>query len=115
VVSRLDRISALVIGSCGRANVTSRIRRRLVVGTIFFYGTCWWLTYPMIRYAHIRAWLAYPLFLLPTFAAVIGAYSFSARRPSARRLARAHGDRERDHRQCEAGAGVVEEPIAAGP
>jgi len=34
-------------------------------GTIFFYGTCWWLTYPMIHYAHIRAWLAYPLLLLP--------------------------------------------------
>jgi apolipoprotein N-acyltransferase len=34
-------------------------------GVIFFYGTCWWLTYPMIHYAHIAAWLAYPLFLLP--------------------------------------------------
>src|SRR6266568_5849211 len=34
-------------------------------GTVFFYGTCWWLTYPMIHFAHISAWLAYPLFLLP--------------------------------------------------
>src|SRR5581483_5728328 len=34
-------------------------------GTVFFYGTCWWLTYPMIHYAHISAWLAYPLLLLP--------------------------------------------------
>jgi len=34
-------------------------------GTIFFYGTCWWLTYPMIHYAHISAWFAYPLVLLP--------------------------------------------------
>ena len=34
-------------------------------GMVFFYGTCWWLTYPMIHYAHISAWLAYPLFLLP--------------------------------------------------
>src|SRR5438552_5214228 len=34
-------------------------------GTIFFYGTCWWLTYPMIHYAHISAWFAYPLLLLP--------------------------------------------------
>src|SRR5258708_1273527 len=33
-------------------------------GAIFFYGTCWWLTYPMIHYAHISAWLAYPLLLL---------------------------------------------------
>ena len=34
-------------------------------GAIFFYGTCWWLTYPMIHYAHISAWLAYVLLLLP--------------------------------------------------
>ena len=34
-------------------------------GVIFFYGTCWWLTYPMIHYAHIAAPLAYVLLLLP--------------------------------------------------
>jgi apolipoprotein N-acyltransferase len=34
-------------------------------GATFFYGTCWWLTYPMIHYAHISPWLAYPLLLLP--------------------------------------------------
>ncbi len=34
-------------------------------GMVFFYGTCWWLTYPMIHYAHIPAWLTYPLLLLP--------------------------------------------------
>jgi apolipoprotein N-acyltransferase len=34
-------------------------------GTIFFYGTCWWLTYPIIHYAHITAWLAYPMLLMP--------------------------------------------------
>jgi apolipoprotein N-acyltransferase len=34
-------------------------------GTIFFYGTCWWLTYPIIHYAHFTAWLAYPMLLMP--------------------------------------------------
>jgi len=34
-------------------------------GTIFFYGTCWWLAFPMVRYAHLGAWLVYPLLLLP--------------------------------------------------
>src|SRR5438093_4147297 len=34
-------------------------------GVVFFYGTCWWLTYPMIHYAHIATWLAYPLLILP--------------------------------------------------
>jgi apolipoprotein N-acyltransferase len=37
----------------------------LIWGTIFFYGTCWWLTYPMIHYGGVSARLAYPLLLLP--------------------------------------------------
>ncbi len=48
---------------------TSRKRAAFVLGliwgTIFFYGTCWWLTYPMIHYGGVPAWLAYPLLLLP--------------------------------------------------
>ncbi len=47
----------------------SRIRSACVLGllwgTIFFYGTCWWLTYPMIHYGGVSEWLAYPLLLLP--------------------------------------------------
>src|SRR3989442_4648184 len=34
-------------------------------GTLFFYGTCYWLTYSMIRYGHFPPWLAYPLLLIP--------------------------------------------------
>src|SRR5437870_6559950 len=34
-------------------------------GVVLFYGTCWWLTYPMIHYGHISSWLAYPLLTLP--------------------------------------------------
>lgn len=37
----------------------------LLWGTIFFYGTCWWLTYPMIHYGHVPAVLAYVLLLVP--------------------------------------------------
>ena len=40
-------------------------------GVIFFYGTCWWLTYPMIHFAGISAWLAYPLLLLPVILAAL--------------------------------------------
>src|SRR5437764_9458078 len=29
-------------------------------GTIFFYGTCWWLTYPMVHSAQFRARIAFP-------------------------------------------------------
>jgi apolipoprotein N-acyltransferase len=48
---------------------TSRKRTAFVLGlmwgTIFFYGTCWWLTYPMIHFGGVAPWLAYPLALLP--------------------------------------------------
>ena len=47
-------------------------------GVVFFYGTCWWLTYPMIHYAHIAAWLAYPLLLLPVALVAIFPGLFSA-------------------------------------
>lgn len=30
-------------------------------GTLYFYGSCWWLTHSMIYYGGIPAWLAYPL------------------------------------------------------
>ena len=38
-------------------------------GTAFFYGSCYWLTYPMIHYAGLPAWIAYPLFLPAPLAA----------------------------------------------
>jgi apolipoprotein N-acyltransferase len=41
-------------------------------GTVFFYGTCYWLTYAMIRYGHIPAPLAYLLLLPATI--VIGLF-----------------------------------------
>jgi apolipoprotein N-acyltransferase len=48
---------------------TSRKRTAFVLGliwgVIFFYGTCWWLTYPMVHFAGIPPWLAYPLLLIP--------------------------------------------------
>ncbi|MGZ5437502.1 MAG: apolipoprotein N-acyltransferase [Pyrinomonadaceae bacterium] len=48
---------------------TSRKRTAFVLGliwgVIFFYGTCWWLTYPMVHFAGVAPWIAYPLLLLP--------------------------------------------------
>jgi apolipoprotein N-acyltransferase len=35
-----------------------------LVGTLFFYGSCYWLTHAMIRYGGIPAWIAF-LLLLP--------------------------------------------------
>jgi apolipoprotein N-acyltransferase len=40
-----------------------------LMGTLFFYATCHWLTYPMIHFAGIPAWAAYPLLLPPTLVA----------------------------------------------
>jgi apolipoprotein N-acyltransferase len=57
---------------------TSRKRTAFVLGliwgVIFFYGTCWWLTYPMVHFAGVAPWVAYPLLLLPVvFASVFPA------------------------------------------
>jgi len=49
-----------------------------VWGTIFFYGTCWWLTYPMIRYAAFPAALAYLLLLLPVIFVALFPAAFCA-------------------------------------
>jgi apolipoprotein N-acyltransferase len=40
-----------------------------IAGAVFFYGTCYWLTYAMIRYGHIPAPIAY-LLLVPLTIAV---------------------------------------------
>jgi apolipoprotein N-acyltransferase len=34
-----------------------------VFGTVFFYGSCYWLTYSMIHFGRIQPWLAFPLLL----------------------------------------------------
>jgi apolipoprotein N-acyltransferase len=39
-----------------------------ITGTLFFYGSCYWLTYAMIRYGGIPTWLAYLLIVPPTVA-----------------------------------------------
>jgi apolipoprotein N-acyltransferase len=42
-----------------------------LTGTLFFYVSCHWLTYPMIHFAGIPAWLAYPLLFPLTLAAAV--------------------------------------------
>ena len=37
-----------------------------MTGTLFFYGSCYWLSYAMIHYGHIPAWASYLLVLIPT-------------------------------------------------
>lgn len=32
-----------------------------LAGTLYFYGSCWWLTHSMINYGGIPAWVAFPL------------------------------------------------------
>ena len=43
-------------------------------GTVFFYGSCYWLTYSMIHTGGISPWVAFPL-LLPG-AALVGRLGF---------------------------------------
>jgi apolipoprotein N-acyltransferase len=51
-----------------RPRATQSFLNGWLAGTIFFYATCYWLTYPMIHYAGVPAPLAY-LLLLPPAAA----------------------------------------------
>ncbi|MDT4897306.1 MAG: apolipoprotein N-acyltransferase [Acidobacteriota bacterium] len=37
-----------------------------MTGTLFFYGSCYWLTHAMIRYGGIPAWIAFILIIPPT-------------------------------------------------
>lgn len=41
-------------------------------GTIFFFGTCWWLTFAPITYAAFPPWLAYGLMLI--VAVIVGVF-----------------------------------------
>lgn len=34
-----------------------------LMGTVFFFGSCYWLTYAMVRYGGIPIWIAYPLLI----------------------------------------------------
>jgi apolipoprotein N-acyltransferase len=49
-----------------------------IAGTVFFYGSCHWLTFPMIRYGDIPAPVAYLLLLFPTLAAGLFPALFAA-------------------------------------
>ncbi len=42
-----------------------------LTGTLFFYGSCHWLTYPMIHYGGVPAPLAYVLLLFPVMLAAL--------------------------------------------
>src|SRR5215207_6179831 len=53
----------LLVAVGRRAHTARAFLLGWVTGTLFFYASCHWLTYPMIHYGGIPAWLAYPLFL----------------------------------------------------
>src|SRR5438876_11772755 len=45
-------------------------------GVMFFYGTCWWLTYAMIHYARMAAPVGYVLLLRPVICVALFAALF---------------------------------------
>lgn len=62
-------VPLLVFIHGGRAVVASPRRVLLfgwIFGTLFFYGSCYWITYSMIHYGGFPAWVAYPLIVPAT-------------------------------------------------
>ncbi|HVF42707.1 MAG TPA: apolipoprotein N-acyltransferase, partial [Pyrinomonadaceae bacterium] len=57
-----------------------------LAGAVFFYASCHWLTFPMIRYAEIPAWLAHVLMLAPALAGglFVGLFALGLARACAR-------------------------------
>jgi apolipoprotein N-acyltransferase len=62
-----------------------------LAGTVFFYASCQWLTYPMIHYAELPAWLAHVLLLPAALAGglFVGLFALGLAAASARWGARA--------------------------
>src|SRR3712207_3982986 len=57
-----------------------------VTGALFFYGSCYWLTYAMIRYGGIPPWVAYLLIVIPVV--VVGLFPAVCSMMLARAVAR---------------------------
>jgi len=62
----------LLIAIARRPKPTSALVLGWFMGTVFFYSTCYWLTYSMIHYGGLSPWLAY-LLLMPG-AIIIGLF-----------------------------------------
>lgn len=72
ILAWLALVPLLVAVARRRPHVGRAFALGWAVGTIFFYISCYWLTYSMIHYGGIPAWIAYPL-LLPA-ALVLGLF-----------------------------------------
>jgi apolipoprotein N-acyltransferase len=57
-----------------------------ITGTLFFYGSCYWLTYAMIRYGGIPTWLAFVLIIPPVV--VVGLFPATCTMALARAVSR---------------------------
>ena len=51
----------LFVAIARRPRAFSSLMLGWLTGALFFYGSCYWITYAMVRYGHIPAWIAYPL------------------------------------------------------
>jgi apolipoprotein N-acyltransferase len=62
----------LLVAICRRPEVTRSFLLGWMAGALFFFGSCYWLTYAMVRYGGLPSWIAYPL-LIPG-AGVLGLF-----------------------------------------
>jgi apolipoprotein N-acyltransferase len=55
----------LLVAVARRAEAGAAFVLGWLTGALFFYGSCWWLTYSMVRYGHLPPPLAYLLLVIP--------------------------------------------------
>ncbi len=81
----------LLFAVASRPRVPQSFFTGWLAGTVFFYFSCHWLTFPMIRYAEIPAWLAHVLLLPAALAGgfFVGLFAAGLARACARWGARA--------------------------
>lgn len=53
----------LLLAVAGRPQAARSFLLGWLSSTLFFFGSCYWLTYAMVRYGGIPVWIAYPLVL----------------------------------------------------
>ncbi|MEJ7617972.1 MAG: apolipoprotein N-acyltransferase [Pyrinomonadaceae bacterium] len=66
-------LAPLMLATLRSARLAHALMDGWIAGTVFFYGSCYWITYSMIHYGGLPRWVAYSLLLLAS--AIVGLFT----------------------------------------